>query len=1065
MQMIIGFKEILMSILYAMKKKMSFVVLAVAAAGVSFPAIGEVAADAGIVVNGGFDEVKDGATVGWRNVGKRYVFRDGAGRNGSRGLCYENDDPTFYSFPGQNVALKAGRAYEFEVWVRTENLQGDESGATICIEWSDANGKWRGGAYPSGVKGTSGWTCVKGMTARIPADATSVRVNPYVRKGMTGKAWFDDVSIREYVPPPVTGLYSTAYRNIAADGDVTFRTELDLPDGRAGCQLWFSYLDVTGKRHRVHTDNAMCESVTLPVSSLKMGRQDVVAELFRGTNCVGSATCAFTRVERLPQRAVWFDKFGRTIVNGKPFFPLGMYWGAITTNKIETYAKGPFNCLMPYQAPKSTDLMDLCHEKGLKVIYSVKDIYHGTRWAPKGIASEEDEVRFIKDRVSRFKDHPALLAWYLNDELPLSMLPRLTARRALMEELDPGHPGWTVLYQYTMIRDYMPSFDVVGTDPYPIPSKPAATATEWTRQTAGGTLGCKPVWQVPQAFNWAAYKKTPEEKAKHRAPTEAELRSMCWQCIANGANGLVLYSFFDLEKRPNGEDFDRRWAECCRVGAEIRGQFPVLLSEDGSRRLTWLDYEPPDDDWKGPKYPVSRRGWIKDGDLYVLVVNGYEKARHVRVGLSDAGYSSAASVFGPAPKLVHGDGGDVVELDLAPLEPALVRLVKVDASHGLLRRNCADPWLFRQDGRFYLTQTGTSKVFVEEAETLSGFSSPNCARYLAYDAKSDPMLATLGYEGVSGVWSPEIHYFSEADFPGNGGWFMFTALRDSATGDSRHVKSIVLKSLSGKPEGPYGNPVNGAKFSSCLVLDKVGVPYPGWLVGQTVLRIMAGEWKGVYSLFVSEVGRGTADFHQEIRIARLKTPWQMASEAGIVIVPTQPWESIGSGPVEDPVRRKKVPYLPRVVEGATAVYGDRGDVYLIYSGSGYWTNYGLGQLTWTGGDPLKTSSWVKYDGNPVFGVADRQGRHLPGVDKQGAGHASFFTDAAGKRFMVYHAYPYNASGVGKVVDGASLAPHEKAKARNAYVAQYGIDYTKHNGFARGVFTVLAEHVELTDERK
>ena len=26
----------------------------------------------------------------------------------------------------------------------------------------------------------------------------------------------------------------------------------------------------------------------------------------------------------------------------------------------------------------------------------------------------------------------------------------------------------------------------------------------------------------------------------------------------------------------------------------------------------------------------------------------------------------------------------------------------------LLRKSCADPWLFRHDGKFYLTQTGTA---------------------------------------------------------------------------------------------------------------------------------------------------------------------------------------------------------------------------------------------------------------------------------------------------------------------------------------------------------------------
>lgn len=655
------------------QKKLRIVAVAIMAAAKSLPSCG-----GELVLNGGFDEVADGKTAHWNTIGQKFTYRDGVGRNGTRALCYENDDPSFYSFPGQRIPLKAGHAYEYQVWVKTENLTGNESGATVCIEWNDANGKWLGGAYVGGVKGTKDWTCVKGVTDKVPKEAASARVSPYVRKGMKGKAWFDDVSVREYALPPVAGVYSTAYRNMAAEGEVTFRAALDVPEDRAGPGLatWFTYQNTKGDVCRTRATNSLGESVTLKVAEMKMGAQRVAAELFDGKERLGGAETTFTRVERMPKMSTWFDRQGRAIVDGKPFFPLGMYWSAVTTNKIETYAKGPFNCLMPYHAPNSKDLMDLCHAKGLKVIYSVKDIYSGTCWAPKGIKTEADETRYIKDRVNRFKNHPALLAWYLNDELPLTMLPRLAARRDLMEKLDPGHPGWSVLYQYNSIREYMPSFDVVGTDPYPIPSKPAAMATEWTKKTVRGTLGCKPVWQVPQAFNWAGYRKTPEEKAKCRAPTEAELRSMCWQCIANGANGLVMYSFFDLEKRPNGEAFERRWAECCRVGEEIRAQFPVLLSAEGAGRriVTGVGHMKPDDDWKGPKHPVSARGWVKDGAEYVLVVNGYEKELYVTVGLAGLGRTAAESVFGPEPKLVPRENSDSLRLRLAPLEPALVRL-------------------------------------------------------------------------------------------------------------------------------------------------------------------------------------------------------------------------------------------------------------------------------------------------------------------------------------------------------------------------------------------------------
>jgi hypothetical protein len=111
-------------------------------------------------------------------------------------------------------------------------------------------------------------------------------------------------------------------------------------------------------------------------------------------------------------------------------------------------------------------------------------------------------------------------------------------------------------------------------------------------------------------------------------------------------------------------------------------------------------------------------------------------------------------------------------------------------------------------------------VRVLESNTLAGLAAAGCAQSIAYDSAFDPTVKALGYNGVSGTWSPEIHCFTDADFPGHAGWYMFLALRDSAPGDARHVKSVVLKSLSGEPTGPFGHPFTGEKFASQLVLDK-----------------------------------------------------------------------------------------------------------------------------------------------------------------------------------------------------------------------------------------------------
>ncbi len=357
----------------------------------------------------------------------------------------------------------------------------------------------------------------------------------------------------------------------------------------------------------------------------------------------------------------------------------------------------------------------------------------------------------------------------------------------------------------------------------------------------------------------------------------------------------------------------------------------------------------------------------------------------------------------------------------------------------MVRSNNADPNLFFHDGYYYLTQTGTSRIAVFKSKTLSGLNSLTINSNISYTAYLngtvyDPAVEELFGDGatVNGTWSPEIHYFSEEQFPGQSGWYMFLGLRKN-TGDSSMVRMVVLKSTTDSPKGPYGHPTKGTKNHSQPLLDKNGNIWDEWGCGQTVLTIPEGKYKGTYTMWVAEEGRGSTyggkygDFYQKIMIAKMSSPWQLAGDAGIVTTPTQQWEYAGSSTTH-----------PRVVEGATPVYGKNGEVFITYSGSGYWSDYGLGQLTWNGGDPLKTSSWVKLpvaNGNPIFSATTAK-------NLRGAGHASFLTDTDGNGFFCYHAYAYTYdTEEGKYV---------KASSRDAYIEPYYIDYTAWNGVSYGV---------------
>ena len=191
-----------------------------------------------LVRNPGFEEVGDtGLPAAWRGAPDVYSRDTAIKRSGEAALKYTNADPGRYVLCSQSVALEAGKKYEVSVWVRTEKVEGSDTGASICIEYSDKDGKYVGGSYPAGVKGTTKeWTRVRGVTQRIPESAASCSVHCYLRKEMTGTAWWDDVEIQRYHEYPLdVALLSPNYRNEVTDAGpehLRCRVRLDLADHR-----------------------------------------------------------------------------------------------------------------------------------------------------------------------------------------------------------------------------------------------------------------------------------------------------------------------------------------------------------------------------------------------------------------------------------------------------------------------------------------------------------------------------------------------------------------------------------------------------------------------------------------------------------------------------------------------------------------------------------------------------------------------------------------------------------------------------------------------------------------
>jgi hypothetical protein len=129
---------------------------------------------------------------------------------------------------------------------------------------------------------------------------------------------------------------------------------------------------------------------------------------------------------------------------------------------------------------------------------------------------------------------------------------------------------------------------------------------------------------------------------------------MSWQCIAEGANGLIYYSYTALEKMDWKDSFEVKWRDLSLVASEIKRFVPVFLSEP-------MRIEPV----KG----LSARAWRRKGEVWMLLCNA--TAAPVKAEFRPP-------VAGVTERLMFGNGAlksstDKVEADMPPYGIALLR--------------------------------------------------------------------------------------------------------------------------------------------------------------------------------------------------------------------------------------------------------------------------------------------------------------------------------------------------------------------------------------------------------
>eukprot|EP00041_Stephanoeca_diplocostata_P031467 m.980189 g.980189 ORF g.980189 m.980189 type:complete len:676 (+) comp23964_c1_seq3:86-2113(+) len=495
---------------------------------------------------------------------------------------------------------------------------------SVMVQWTKG-GNWNGGSYPALVPpiSTSGenreyeWMFLTQPFFVIPPDTDPGGVyvsvfNGYMH-GNNDTSYFSDVVLREIDPPRLSvTLLAPNYRGrITDDGPDAVRFTVDTKLTSSSPARVYARLIDRSSETRVssatieHPNATGTYVMAFPITAtaLSPGSYMVEVECLAADGSVLAVEREnITRVaHQAPIPPVFLDERNRLIVNESAFLPLGIYFQVydINATTMALLQASPLKTIMPYGVVTVREL-DIAHAHGIRVIVALDS------YAPGSLAT-------MVQRVALLRSHPAVLGWYLADEMGSDWLPTQVAHYNAVRDADPDHPIWNVYTggQAASISGYTRAFDAAGADPYPIGIGPGVNASlvkDWTQYMVHGVSDSKPVWMVLQAWN---HNNTQLPVWPHtgtfRSPTQMELQSMAWQALCAGSNGVVWYSFFEMARNVD-LPFDVMWKRVVAVTEVIERHSSALLRERAPQ---------PTLDYKG-EWLSTRTHWVKAKSVYAL---------------------------------------------------------------------------------------------------------------------------------------------------------------------------------------------------------------------------------------------------------------------------------------------------------------------------------------------------------------------------------------------------------------------------------------------------------------
>lgn len=171
-----------------------------------------------LLQNGGFEDLKDGKPVGWKSeLATDWTADDQEHHAGATSIRMAKTDAGTVYWISQSVTLNQQRAAPLVVsgWSKAEGVQGTAGGEySVWVDLAYIDGTPLYGQKAPFEIGTHDWQYAERAFV-VSKPVKNATVNILFRNGMTGKAWFDDISLQELPTPGGASVFDRTAATLA----------------------------------------------------------------------------------------------------------------------------------------------------------------------------------------------------------------------------------------------------------------------------------------------------------------------------------------------------------------------------------------------------------------------------------------------------------------------------------------------------------------------------------------------------------------------------------------------------------------------------------------------------------------------------------------------------------------------------------------------------------------------------------------------------------------------------------------------------------------------------------